>query len=68
MQHDEHRPRHRKGSSLLIKVYVISQVINVARDGEHNSRIVAVRLTSKGAQDIVDSTAGTWVEKHLAVK
>ncbi len=68
MQGDEHRPRRGGHRPIAIKVYLILQSINVARGDEQNSRIIAARLTRQAAQDIVDSTTGTWVEKHIAVK
>lgn len=53
---------------LAIKVYVVMQRINIVSGDELNSRIIAARLTSSAADDIVDKTPGTWVEKHVAVK
>lgn len=53
---------------LAIKVYVVMQRINIVGGDELNSRIIAARLTSAAADDIVDKNPGTWVEKHVAVK
>ncbi len=53
---------------LAIKVYVVMQRINIAHGDELNSRIIAARLTSAAADDIVKENPGTWVEKHVAVK
>ena len=68
MQGNECRPRRGGHRPIAIKVYLVIQSINVARDGEQNSRIIAARLTRSAAQEIVDATPGTWVEKHSAVK
>ncbi len=69
----EPRPDHkvikRGGKNpIAIKVYLVLQRINVARDGQVNSRVIAARLTKSAADDVVCDTAGTWVEKHTAVK
>ena len=54
--------------SYVVSVYVVHQHINVAKDDEANSRIIAARLTKGAAQTIVDSTPGTWIEKLTATK
>lgn len=53
---------------IAIKVYVVLQRDNLARDGQPNVSILAVRLTKKAAQEISDRIPGTKVEKHLAIK
>jgi hypothetical protein len=54
--------------TMQIKVYIVLQRNNVARDGEPNERIIATRLTRSAAQGIVDIHPGTRIEKHLATK
>ncbi len=53
---------------LAVKVYVVLQTMNMAREGEPNCRIIATRLTRAAAQEIHDENPGTWIEKHTAVK
>lgn len=60
--------RGRTPSPLAVKVYVVLQTMNLARDGEPNSRIIATRLTREAADEVKDKNPGTWVEKHVAVK
>lgn len=51
-----------------IKVYVVCQRRNLIREGEANVQLVAARLTRAAAQEIVDRTPGTWIEKLVATK
>jgi hypothetical protein len=53
---------------MQIKVYLVLQLLNLAPPGQSNVRVVAARLTREAAQRIVDSTPGTFIEKHVAVK
>ncbi len=54
--------------SLAVKVYLVLQTINVARDGTPNRQVIAARLTRAAADEVVDRVAGTYVEKYLATK
>ncbi len=51
-----------------IKTYIVQQRLNLTKPGQANVKIIAVKLTQKAAQDIVDANPGTWIEKHLATK
>lgn len=53
---------------MQIKVYLVMQRQSLPRPGEANIRILAARLTRSAAQQIVDDTPGTFIEKHLALK
>ncbi len=53
---------------IAIKVYVVLQIMNLARQGDPNCRIIATRLTRNAAEAVRDQNPGTWVEKHMAVK
>ena len=53
---------------LEIKVYLVIERSNVARPGQANRKIVAVKLTRKAAEDYVAGHPGTYVEKHVATK
>ena len=57
-----------KPSPLAVKVYLVLQTINVARDGAPNREVIAARLTKAAADEIVDRVAGTYVEKYVAIK
>lgn len=52
----------------VTKTYVVLQRNNVARPGQANSKIIAVRLTRAAADAIRDANPGSWVEKHEATK
>ncbi len=62
------RRRGRTPTPIAIKVYVVLQRINLTRGDEPNSRVIAVRLTRSGADEVRDGNPGTWVERHVAVK
>jgi hypothetical protein len=51
-----------------IKTYVVLLRNNMARDGEPNSSIIAVKLTRAAAELVANSIAGTWIERHVATK
>lgn len=51
-----------------VKVYVVCQRRNIARPGEANVTLLAARLTRAAAQEIVDRTPGTYIEKLVANK
>lgn len=53
---------------MQIKVYLVCMRVNLPKGGEANVRIIAAKLTHKAAQDIVDKTAGSFIEKHIATK
>jgi hypothetical protein len=53
---------------MQVKTYVVLQKNNVARDGEPNEKVIAVKLTRGAAQAIVNRNPGTRIEKHLADK
>lgn len=55
-------------SGIEVKVYLVIQTINVARDGSPNREVIAARLTRAAADEIVDRVVGTHVEKYLAIK
>lgn len=57
-----------ESKTMRIKVYVVLQRNNVARDGEPNERIIAACLTAQAAQKVVDERPGTRWEKHFATK
>jgi hypothetical protein len=53
---------------MQIKVYLVCLRLALARPGQPNTKIIAARLTQAAAQQIVDATPGSFVEKHVAVK
>lgn len=53
---------------IQVKVYLVCMRLNLARPGEPNIRIIAARLTRAAAQEIVDRTPGTYIEKMFASK
>jgi hypothetical protein len=42
--------------------------LNLAHEGHPNIKIIAARLTRAAAQEIVDRTPGTFIEKMFATK
>lgn len=63
-------PRSRAGDSrrIQVKVYLVCMHMNLSRPGEPNIKIIAARLTRAAAQEIVDRTPGTYIEKLFASK
>lgn len=57
-----------KRKPIEVKVYVVCQRRNIVRPGEANVTLLAARLTRAAAQDIVDRTPGTYIEKLVANK
>jgi hypothetical protein len=57
-----------KRKPIEVKVYVVCQRRNIARPGEANVTLLAARLTRAAAQEIVDRTPGTYIEKLVANK
>ena len=55
-------------SKLTVKVYVVCLRRNLFREGEPNIQLLAARLTRAAAQEIVDRTPGTFIEKLVADK
>lgn len=53
---------------MQVKVYLVMERLNLVPQGAANLVVRAVKLTRDAAQDIVDRTPGTFVEKHVAVK
>ena len=62
------RKRGSSPSPMAVKTYVVLQRLNLTRQDEVNSTIIAVRLTKAAAEEIRDANPGTWVEKHVAIK
>ena len=57
-----------RSSRMQVKVYLVHQWQNLAREGEPNTRVIASRLTWGAAQDVVDRIPGTFIERHIATK
>ena len=57
-----------EGRKLRLKVYLVLLRNNVAREGQPNVQVIAVRLNHQAAQKIVDQTPGTFIQKHFATK
>lgn len=53
---------------IQIKVYVVCQRRNLFQPGEPNITLLAARLTRAAAQEIVDRTPGSYIEKLVADK
>lgn len=54
--------------SMQIKVYLVFLRLSLARPGQPNVKVIAAKLTQVAAQQIVDRTPGSYIEKHVAVK
>ena len=61
-------PAQDQKKSMNVKVYLVLQRNNVARPGEPNEKVIAVKLTRSSAQAIVDANPGTRIAKHIADK
>jgi hypothetical protein len=55
-------------SKMAIKIYLVLQRVNVAREGERNVKVIASRLNREAAQRVVDAIPGTWIERQVATK
>jgi hypothetical protein len=55
-------------AGMQIKVYLVLQRVAFPKPGEERVRVLDAKLTRQLAQDIVDQTPGTWVEKVIATK
>ena len=53
---------------IQVKVYIVCQRRNLFKEGESNVQLIAARLTRAAAQEIVDRTPGTYIEKLVADK
>lgn len=53
---------------IQVKVYLVCQRRNLVPDGEPNINMLAAKLTRAAAQEIVDRTPGTYIQKMFASK
>lgn len=53
---------------MRVKVYLVVQNLYAARDGKPNQQIIAARLTQRAANEIVENTPGTFIQKVYATK
>ena len=53
---------------IQVKIYLVCQRRNLVPEGEVNVHIMAAKLTRAAAQEIVDRTPGTYIQKMFATK
>lgn len=61
-------PNAQEKRRIQVKFYVVCMRRNLFAAGEPNIQLIAAKLTRAAAQEVVDRTPGTYIEKMVATK